>query len=190
MPFGGATVQMMKRARKQPERYGDYYTGDEMVEEKIKEELESMGDTRPLEVVKVGDEDYAYYPPGIQENWPFNRPAWRAGTYDVAKQAQTFNGSLICALCNQPIALNGTGKEVWYSKSGRKHETRPPIDHDGPDWIERLRQIKQGADIQYGDSTNLTMQQKIAVRAEVEDAFHAPTLQIAHMACNSAKAKQ
>lgn len=183
---GSAAIQMMK-TRGGPKK--DY--SDTKYDEIIGNALNSLGDTRPLEVVKVGGEDYAYQPPGTLEPWPYTRPAWEAGTYERIKATQMRGTDLICALCGGVIALNGNGKEEWQSRSGKWHETRPPIDHDSPDWIERLRGIKEKVEDTFGsaDVGDLDQLQKNDVRKLVEREFHADTLQIAHMRCNSAKAK-
>lgn len=180
------------RTRNPPPGLMDYAYGEGDYDDAIQDYLTTvLDDDRPLEVVDVVDgEDYAYRPPGQKEVWPYARPSWRTGTYDRIKTAQTVSGVLYCAICKGAITLDISGKEVWKSKSGKKHYTRPPIDHDSPDWIVRLANVKKKADQTYGNADNLSYTEKLTVRGWIEDAFHEDDLRIAHMKCNSGKAKQ
>jgi hypothetical protein len=131
-----------RRVRKASRVFRDFVVGTRMDEEATSW-LRDHGDDRPLVEYRTDDgEDYAYVPPGSTESPPYKRPNWLPGTYERIAQRQMRGGKLICALCNREIELDANGKEVWFSKSGREHRTRPPIDHVDPDWILRVREIK------------------------------------------------
>lgn len=123
--------------------------------------------------------------PGGKEPFPYSRPGWNAGTYMGLYAKQLKGGQLYCGVCNGAIALVG-GKEVWTSKSGKKHKSQPPIDHFSPDWIVRLAELKDwlGAQQLAGKTYN-----QVDTRKFVVEAFHKSPLRITHMVCNSARPK-
>jgi hypothetical protein len=128
--------------------------------------------------------------PGDKEPFPYSRPGWIKGTYAKLFQAQ-FNGTdLVCGVCKGKIHLSSNdvnGKEVWQSKSGHWHQTKPAIDHDSPDWIQRLFTLRNVTipNLETSKGT-LSGNEK---RQVVVETYHAPSLRLTHLTCNSAKPK-
>lgn len=111
------------------------------------------------------------------------RFGWPKGLRAKLVAAQTASGKLYCALgvnCyvakntgSNEIEVNGSGKEVWVSKSGTTHYTAPPIDHYSPDWKDRLAAVeKKGYDV-------------ATFGTKAYEQYIAAPLRIIHMYCNS-----
>jgi hypothetical protein len=135
-----------------------------------------------------GDHDL----PGGKETGPYKRPSWegtwRGNIYN--KQTKDSKGYLICPECGKGIVTDKKGvhgKEVWKSKSGKAHATLPPIDHDNPDWVERVADIKEWVRRDAMAGTRYTDPQIAKVAYQM---YHADDLRITHLVCNSAKQKQ
>jgi hypothetical protein len=178
------------RAKKKSSRYSEG-VGEDDLEAMTGESMVDVGSMETDDNETYQEEDDQPQPgdftmPGDKEPYPFSRPGWMKGTYAKLFAVQ-FNGTdLICGVCGVKINLtnnNVNGKERWQSKGGHWHETKPAIDHDSPDWIQRLFTIKNVTIPGMGTLTKKEM------RDEVIKTYHAPKLQLTHLKCNSAKPK-
>ncbi|HEX8722769.1 MAG TPA: hypothetical protein VF736_19280 [Pyrinomonadaceae bacterium] len=170
----------------------DFYNDEEMVVETGEQVLDSGAIDNFEQDDDYQQEDDQPQPgdfdlPGQKEPWPFGRPGWKAGTYAQLFATQfTVAKGLTCGVCGKAIALtvaSVAGKERWVSKSGKVHETKPPIDHDNPDWIVRLGNLKQRLRTSQVPLSNKDIRQLVV------NEYHKPTLRLTHMVCNSAKPK-
>ena len=125
------------------------------------------------------------------------RPAWNKGRREEITNRQTKRGRLICRICDKPIKVNAAGKEEWHSKSGKFHQTLPPIDHFGGKDIPLS--ITGGVPNVTGDyaqrqdrlrSSLAHQSKKIIKQKEIERAvYNASPLRITHMKCNCSRPK-
>ncbi len=195
-PAETVTSGRSKRALRAPSKFllgptgYDSDANDEMMadedEDYVDEEVDSGTVDDPSDDYKPDPADELpgdFSLPGETELWPYRRPAWKAGTYMALAAKQDSAKGLICAVCDEVIEVNASGKEEWRSKGGTKKATRPPIDHFNPDWVVRLAGLK----LQIGAMPSRPKDK--AIRDMVVALFHKPDLRITHLLCNSARPK-
>lgn len=95
------------------------------------------------EELEAPDPDDYYGEP--KERYPYSRPGFRKGLYDylVRENKNDHKGKLICQLCGDEIHLDASGYETGPSVASYKNRGRPQIDHYKPDWVGRVKIIKQ-----------------------------------------------
>lgn len=115
-------------------------------------------------------DDYDYTYRGTKLRFSFEK-GLREKLIKANKKANA--GKLICPHCRQEIVLDENGKEVWISKSKKKHRTAPPIDHHKPAWSKRLADLEK---------KSLPVDKMMLKGREI---YNALPLRILHKTCNS-----
>ena len=144
------------------------------------------------------DEEEEGSPFELPERDQSPRPGWYPGRRaELKDRARSPGKTLYCQLCRKEIPTNARGKEEWLSKSGKRHQTSPHVDHYGTqpigtaitggvkgvrgDWIERKRALR-GSRIHMAKST--------PDRTRIErDVYNASPLRTTHMKCNCSRPK-